>query len=218
MNTDPKERAGLLDGLPEATIRRLEEYAALLVSQNQKLNLISRNTEADVWERHILHAVSIAQRGFPPGSEVVDWGTGGGLPSIPLAILFPSVTFHAVDATGKKIRAVGEMIAAMKLKNIISWNGRAEVWPGQAHYSVSRATGPLVDLWKWHLRVALPLSVEGESFWQPGLLCLKGGDLTDEVASLRRRYRDVSVTTIDLSATLGPLYLDKFIVQVRPST
>lgn len=166
---------------------------------NRRINLISRESASQVQEQHLLHTLALTYRAFPAGCTVVDWGTGGGLPSIPLAICFPEVAVHAVDAVGKKIRAVQAMGRRLGLENLHPWQGRAEVWPGTTHYSVSRATAPLVDLWGWHVRVRrddVP-AYEG-AVWRPGLICLKGGDLSDEIDALHQRYPSVQVMTIPL--------------------
>jgi 16S rRNA (guanine527-N7)-methyltransferase len=196
---------------------RLAAYADLLRSFNEKINLISRETQSDILERHIRHVLALTTRAFPAGSSVVDWGTGGGLPSIPLAVCFPDVTFHAVDAVGKKVSAVQAMARKLGLKNLHAWHTRAEQWTGRAHYSVSRATAPMIDLWNWHVRARGPFWTEvGESFWQPGLICLKGGDLIEEMAQLQAAFPDTYVETMELSAIMNGInFQEKVLVQVR---
>lgn len=162
----------------EATLRRFEE---LLLEFNQNVNLISREDEDAVFDRHILHCLGLTWKAFPTGSVVVDWGTGGGLPAIPLAIAFPKVLFVGVDAVGKKAQAVRVMARRLGLENVVAWRGRAEAFDGRADYSVSRAAAALPVLWSWHRRVAVPSSDRADSgLWRRGLLCLKGGDLTQE--------------------------------------
>ena len=151
------------------------------------------------------------------GSEVlVDWGTGGGLPAIPLAIAFPDVTIHAVDAVGKKIQAVHTMALRLGLSNLHPWHGRAEAWPGAAIYSVARATAPLRDLWRWHIRARDPHEpTTQEHDWRPGLICLKGGALCTEINMLQQRYPSVHVETTPLEPMLGTSYFsEKYIVEV----
>ncbi|HEX7070225.1 MAG TPA: RsmG family class I SAM-dependent methyltransferase [Rhodothermales bacterium] len=162
---------------------RLDAYAGMLRSMNRKLNLVSRESELDISRIHIPHALSLAIRPFPVGAVIVDWGTGGGLPAIPLAICLPNVQIHAVDAIEKKIFAVRSMARRLDLPNLEAWAGDAMHWPGSATHSVSRATAPLAVLWKWHRRVATASS-ETPGAWRGGLLCLKGGDLSDEIAEL----------------------------------
>lgn len=116
----------------------------------------------------------------------MDWGTGGGLPAIPLAIACPKVTVFAVDSVGKKVRAVRTFARRLGLDNLFGWDGRAEKWTGTAHYSVSRATAPLADLWSWHRRVVEPFDDASADDWPQGLICLKGGDLSEEIQDLHK--------------------------------
>ena len=167
----------------EATLR---QYGDLLLEINRHINLISREDEDAVFEHHILHCLSLSAKAFPAGSVVVDWGSGGGLPAIPLAVMFPEALFIAVDAVAKKMQAVRAMARRLGLANVVAWHGRAEEFDGRADYSVSRATAPLADLWGWHRRVALARSAESNDagLWRRGLLCLKGGDLGAEKAEM----------------------------------
>jgi len=195
---------------------QLAAFQDQLLAFNRRFNLISRDAEAYVEERHLLHCLALTHRSFPSNSTVVDWGTGGGLPAVPLAISFPNVTFYAVDAVGKKIQAVQTMGRRLGLTNLHAWHGRAEEWPGRAHFSVSRATAPLLDLWRWHLhsciRETRPLN---EGAWRPGLICLKGGDLREEIEVLTQSYPEVDVATTSLQPLLGASYFaEKVIVEV----
>ena len=195
---------------------QLAAFEQQLLQFNRRFNLISRETEAAFAERHVVHSLALAHRRFPDGSVVVDWGTGGGLPAIPLAIAFPNVEIHAVDAVGKKIQAVRAIGRRLGLANLHPWQGRAEDWPGHAHFSVSRATAPLRDLWRWHARVrSTERPVDEEETWHPGLICLKGGYLTDEIDALRRAFPAVEVLTTPLQPLLRPSYFaEKVIVEV----
>ena len=164
---------------------RLEQFEEELVRLNGALNLISRATTDDVRCRHTLHCLALAAQAYPDGSTIVDWGTGGGLPAIPLAICFEGVSVVAVDATKRKVLAVKRMARLLGLSNLTAWAGRAEDWPGYAHYSVSRATAPLATLWAWHRRVATTEGFDASrNAWRPGLICLKGGNLKPEVDAL----------------------------------
>ena len=193
--------------LTEPQRDRLRHFRELAQHFNARLNLYSPASAEAFWQRHIVHSLALAERAFPAGSAVVDWGTGGGLPGIPLAILFPEVHFTLVDSVGKKVRAVQTMARRLGLGNVTAWNGRAEAWEGRAHYSVSRATSPLVVLWAWHERVAVPLDVASdERFWTPGLLCLKGGDIEPEIADLLERYPDLHVERTALEPLLHDAY------------
>ncbi len=183
---------------------------------NQKINLISREDEAHIGEQHVRHVLMLTRHGFPDGAVVVDWGTGGGLPALPLAICCPAVHVHAVDAVGKKVQAVRAMARRLGLGNLRAWHGRAEQWEGRAHYSVSRATAPLEALWRWHVRVAAPASVSAaKGTWQPGLLCLKGGDLREEISALKAAYPALHVERHVLALLEPGSFADKYIIEVR---
>ncbi|MBL7977318.1 MAG: 16S rRNA (guanine(527)-N(7))-methyltransferase RsmG [Bacteroidetes Order II. Incertae sedis bacterium] len=197
------------DFLSEQQRSLLKHYETLLIETNSRINLISRQMNpADCYERHILHCLSLTERPFPDQAEVVDFGTGGGLPGLVLAICFPKVHFHLIDSTGKKIRAVQEMSRTLGLDNVSAYALRAETWTGKAHYAVSRATAPLKDLWFWFNRVRIPFSAPVVA-WQPGLLCLKGGNLTEEVAQLRRRFPRILVRQTPLTEVLRRPYFEE---------
>lgn len=203
--------------LSDAQCEQLNQYEQLLRRFNQKINLISPDTEPHIRERHILHSLALTGRGVPPGSRIVDWGTGGGLPAIPLAISFPDIEVFAVDSVGKKVKAVRTMARRLGLDNLFAWDGRAERWTGSAHYSVSRATAPLADLWGWHCRVVDPeVPPSDRDVWAPGLICLKGGDLSSEIADLRAEYPHVGVEQHPLKPLLERAHFaKKWIVTVR---
>lgn len=195
---------------------QLETFERLLLRFNKRHNLISSRSEKRIHEEHTLHALTLSQNAFPAESRVVDWGTGGGLPALPLAIVFPEVQFVAVDAVRKKIFAVRSMARRLELGNVETWHGRAEEWPGRAQYSVSRAAASLAQLWWWHRRIALPLDEEApEDAWRPGLLCLKGGDLEDEEAALREEAPGVHVNRRDLFALIDrDFFREKYLLHV----
>jgi 16S rRNA (guanine527-N7)-methyltransferase len=189
----------------------LERYRLLLLEHNQRVNLIARTTDpGDVEERHIRHSLSIAVRGFASGSTVVDFGSGGGLPGLPLAVVFPDVRFVLVDSTRKKMHAAGEIIDELGLANVTAWWGRAEQWEGSAQYAVSRATAPLLDLWRWYERVeAPPVRDPGEGDWEPGILCLKGGDLSEEIRRLEKARPGLKIRRYELRPLLASSYFDE---------
>ena len=190
---------------------RLQAFERLLLGLNQKINLVSSGTAADFEERHVLHSLALAWRPFPAGSRVVDWGTGGGLPLIPLAICFPDVTFCGVDAVEKKLRAVDTMARRLSLNNVRTWHGRAEKWPGQANFAVSRAAASLTDLWRWSDRVLVPSEARPRDVgaWTSKLIALKGGDLREEIGGLEAAYPDVVVTYHPLRPLLGRAYFEE---------
>ncbi len=204
----------LRDGLGPVALERLRAYGELLAFYNRKVNLVSRETIGGLWEQHIRHTLALHARRFAPGSTVVDWGAGGGLPSIPLAIVQPDVQVVAVDAVEKKVQAIRAMARTLGLGNLEAWAGRAEQWPGKADYSVSRATAPLAALWAWHARAARPAEATDPDAWRPGLIALKGGNLVAEIAALRAAA-NVTVHRHPIAPT--PLLQQKYALEVYPA-
>ena len=198
-----------LADLSPAQRAQLAAFADELARVNRRVNLVSSATVAGIEERHLVHSLALAHRAFPDGATVVDLGTGGGLPAVPLAIRFPAVQFIAVDAVGKKIEAVRLFARRLGLGNLDVWAGRAERWDGRAHYAVSRATAPLADLWGWFARVRVPVGDVPAGCWPPGLVCLKGGDLTDEAAALHATFPGLAVERTPLGRLLGRAYFDE---------
>ena len=154
---------------------------------NAKINVISRKDVDSLYERHVLHSLSIAAwMDFTPGMEVIDIGTGGGFPGIPLAIFFPEVRFHLVDSVGKKLKVVEAVAEATGLENVTVQHTRAESIRGRSFdFAVSRAVAPLKDLWAW----SRPLLRNDRRMagFKNGLVCLKGGDLSQEISESRLR-------------------------------
>ena len=154
---------------------------------NAKINVISRKDVDSLYERHVLHSLSIAAwMDFTPGMEVIDIGTGGGFPGIPLAIFFPEVRFHLVDSVGKKLKVVEAVAEATGLENVTVQHTRAESIRGRTFdFAVSRAVAPLKDLWAW----SRPLLRNDRRMagFKNGLVCLKGGDLSQEISESRLR-------------------------------
>lgn len=204
----------LESGLNPYQNNQLAELEHLALRLNQRLNLYSEQSAQQFHERHILHSLLLATRPFPATTDVVDWGTGGGMPGLPLAIAFPDTTFHLVDSVGKKIKAVETMVRRLKLPNVRLYHSRAQDWKGQANYSVSRATAPLVTLWEWHNLHYSPIPPLS-NFWKPGLVCLKGGDLKREIAALEDTYPDTVVAQHPIQPLLDtPYFEDKVIISV----
>lgn len=163
--------------------QRFAALDALYHDWNAKINVISRKDIDNLYEHHVLHSLGIAQViRFKPGTEVMDLGTGGGFPGIPLAILFPEAHFHLVDSVGKKIRVCQEIINALGLTNVTTQWGRAEEVKDKYHFVVSRAVMPLVDLVKI---VRGKISREQFNGLPNGLICLKGGELEHETLPLK---------------------------------
>lgn len=208
------EAAGVACSAEQA--EQLAAYAADVLRLNDKLNLIARTDVQHVVERHIVHCASLACRAFPDGAQVVDWGCGGGFPLVPLAVLRPEAAYTGVDAVEKKVLAVRSMARSLGLMNVTTWHGRAEQFDARRTHSVSRATAPLETLWRWHVgasgagAAALP-SEDGQ--WPSGLICLKGGDLSDEIAVLLARFSHLNVDVGPVGLD-DPYFADKHVVTV----
>lgn len=147
---------------------------------NNMINVISRKDIDELYERHVLHSLAIAATCyFDDGAQIVDIGTGGGFPGIPLAIFFPNVEFLLVDSIGKKIKVVNEVSQAIGLKNVTAIHSRVEEVKGRKFdYAVTRAVAPLKDLWRW-INPLLRVGQKSEDL-PNGLICLKGGNLKQE--------------------------------------
>lgn len=185
----------------ETQLNQLEQLDALYKDWNQKINVISRKDEDGLYEKHVLHSLSIAAVfNFRPGSQVVDLGTGGGFPGIPLAIFFPETQFHLVDSIGKKIKVAQAVAEAIGLKNLTAQHSRIEeIKNRKFDVVVSRAVAPLKDLWQWSrpLLKKQPAVAPGTELAAPsGLICLKGGDLAQEISESGCRPRVVDIHQI----------------------
>lgn len=171
---------------PNITEQQREHFAALDAlyrDWNSKINVISRKDIDNLYEHHILHSLGIAQLiSFKPGTKVMDLGTGGGFPGIPLAIMFPEVHFHLVDSIGKKIRVCDEVRTALGLKNVTTEWTRGENLKEKYDFVVSRAVMPLTDLVKL---IRKNVAKESHNAMPNGLICLKGGELEHEVLPMK---------------------------------
>jgi 16S rRNA (guanine527-N7)-methyltransferase len=165
--------------LSETQIEQFSKLYELYSFWNAQINVISRKDIDELYERHILHSLAIAKFcTFQPGENVLDVGTGGGFPGIPLAILFPETHFHLVDSIGKKIKVVTEISKALGLKNVKATHARAEQVTDKYHFIVSRAVTRLIDFYPW---IRGKFAKENKNAIQNGILYLKGGDLTEEI-------------------------------------
>ena len=178
----------ILKYFPDLTETQREQFAALYdlyTDWNSKINVISRKDITNLYEHHVLHSLGIAKyTQFAPGTTIMDLGTGGGFPGIPLAILFPEVKFHLVDSIGKKVRVASEIATAIGLKNVTFRHCRAEEEKQKFDYVVSRAVTDMKTLKGW----ALPKLRGGQKGSLPnGMLILKGGDLAEELGEARLR-------------------------------
>lgn len=182
------------------TAQQLQQFAALEAlynDWNSKINVISRKDIEGLYEKHVLHSLAIAAAfELPAGSTVIDIGTGGGFPGIPLAIYFPEVTFHLVDSIGKKLKVVESIAGELNLTNITVQHTRAEeIKNRKFDFAVSRAVAPLGELWKW-AKPLLKRSLQEDAKLQPGLICLKGGDLSKEIQESGCRPRLMEIREI----------------------
>lgn len=171
------------NNLTEHQVEQFAQLEALYNDWNAKINVISRKDIQNLYEHHVLHSLGIAKVvNFKDGTTVMDLGTGGGFPGIPLAILFPNVQFHLVDSIGKKVRVANEVATAIGLKNVKFSHARAEEIKEQYDFVVTRAVMPMVDL----MKVARKnIHKEQHNAVPNGILALKGGELNSEIASMR---------------------------------
>ena len=151
---------------------------------NSKINVISRKDIDQLYSNHVLHSLAIAAAfTFPPGSKIIDIGTGGGFPGIPLAIFFPEVEFLLADSINKKLKVVAGVADEIGLKNVVTRHTRVEdIKDRKFDYVVSRAVAPLGDLWRWSKPLLAKRPSDGEHP-ASGLICLKGGDLAAEISA-----------------------------------
>jgi 16S rRNA (guanine527-N7)-methyltransferase len=193
-------------------LQQLTALEELYKDWNNKINVISRKDIDSLYEKHVLHCLSIAAAfEFENGMEIIDIGTGGGFPGIPLAIFFPEVQFHLVDSIGKKLKVVEAVRDAIGLLNVTTQHIRAgDIKNRKFDTAISRAVAPLKELWTWSKpllrknRIAKPLEagfpgVESAQTGLPvphGLICLKGGDLSLEIAESGSRPRMMEINSI----------------------
>jgi 16S rRNA (guanine527-N7)-methyltransferase len=174
-------------GLTARQQEQLSQLYPLYKEWNARINVISRKDIDGLYERHVLHSLGIARViHFTPGTRVVDIGTGGGFPGIPLAILFPEVEFHLVDSIGKKIRVVREVAGAIQLQNVIAAQKRAETLDGKYDFAVSRAVTALPEFVSW---VRPLIARTNNNDIRNGILYLKGGDLREELTTVPMKSR-----------------------------
>ncbi len=165
--------------LTETQIIQFLQLKELYQDWNLKINVVSRKDIDELYLRHVLHSLGIAKvQKFLPGSKVLDVGTGGGFPGIPLAILFPETQFHLVDSIGKKIKVVEEVVEGLGLQNVKATNARVETINDQYDFIVSRAVAQMETFVRW---VKFSVAKKSRHELKNGILYLKGGDLNEEL-------------------------------------
>ena len=178
----------ILKYFPDLTEEQRKQFAALYdlyIDWNSKINVISRKDIENLYEHHVLHSLGIAKIiEFRHGTSIMDLGTGGGFPGIPLAILFPETKFHLVDSIGKKVRVATEVANAIGLKNVTFRHARAEEEKQLFDFVVSRAVMPLADLIKI---IKKNISSKQQNALPNGLICLKGGELEHETMPFKHK-------------------------------
>jgi 16S rRNA (guanine527-N7)-methyltransferase len=207
------------------TPQQLEQFSALeglYKEWNEKINVISRKDIDSLYLKHVLHSLSIAAIfDFRPGMQVIDIGAGGGFPSVPLAIFFPDTHFHAVDSINKKLTVIKEVAAGAGIKNITTRHARAEsITDKKFDAAVSRAVAPLKELLQWSKHLIRKPSDVMKSFGTPsdeaailptGLICLKGGDLANEISESGKRPNNWVIEEIFPE----PFFHEKYVLQVK---
>jgi 16S rRNA (guanine527-N7)-methyltransferase len=196
-----------------AQLHQLSMLEELYTEWNSKINVISRKDIDQIYLHHVLHSLSIAAIApFEPGTKIIDIGCGGGFPGVPLAIFFPDVKFHLVDSIGKKLKVVEAVCEGAGIRNVTIQHTRAEdIRNRQFDFAISRAVAPLKDLLKW----SMPLLKKGvtgkeENAIRNGLICLKGGDLAQEIFESGARPNMMQISKI----FQHPYFEEKFILHV----
>jgi 16S rRNA (guanine527-N7)-methyltransferase len=180
---------------PDLSEKQKNQFAALLElyrDWNEKINVVSRKDIDNLYVNHVLHSLGIAKvMEFKKGADILDVGTGGGFPGIPLAILFPETDFHLVDSIGKKITVVQAVAGALGLTNVRAQQIRAEEVKGEYDFIISRAVTRIKEFHSWIHKKAKKASAHA---LPNGILYLKGGDLADELGELKKQYKLYDLT------------------------
>ncbi len=187
---------------------QMEMLRPLYCKWNSKINVISRKDIENIYSHHVLHSLAIAKETrFTHGSRILDFGTGGGFPGIPLAIMFPDCHFKLIDRTGKKIKVVNEVACSLGLKNIEAEQISGEEEKGKYDFVVSRAVMPLPDLMKI---IKKNISDKQRNAIANGLLCLKGGNIDSEI----HNYRHISQITDISKIFRGEWFKNKYVIYI----
>ena len=197
--------------LSDLQYKQLKALGELYSDWNAKINVISRKDMEHFYERHVLHSLAIAKViQFKPDTQILDVGTGGGFPGLPLAILFPEVSFHLVDSIGKKIKVVQEVSNAIELRNLSAEHARAEQVSGQFDFVVSRAVTRLAEFYPW---VQNKFNKKSFNDLDNGILYLKGLDLMEEFDQLKKPYQLFSLKdyyTVEWFESKGLVFVPRF--------
>jgi 16S rRNA (guanine527-N7)-methyltransferase len=199
---------------PNLSEKQLDQFARLeplYHEWNEKINVISRKDIANLYKHHVLHSLAIAKFiSFKENTKILDLGTGGGFPGIPLAIYFSDCQFHLVDATKKKLLVVDDIAATINLKNIKTTHCRAEDLKDKYDFVISRAVAPVVDLFHWSKAL---ISSQHKNYIPNGLLCLKGGNIKKELKALgKKQYYEVKPIEKYFN---DPYFEEKFVVYIQ---
>jgi 16S rRNA (guanine527-N7)-methyltransferase len=197
MEKTPEKLELIIKYFADFTPVQLQQFGALSAlyeEWNSQINVISRKDIDSLYEKHVLHSLCIAAAfDCAAGIELLDLGTGGGFPGIPLAIFFPEVKFHLADSIGKKLKVVDAIVAALDLKNVTTQHTRAEDIKNRKFDAVvSRAVAPLADLWRWSKPLLKKRNTANGNTIN-GLICLKGGDLAQEIVESSCRPRIIEI-------------------------
>jgi 16S rRNA (guanine527-N7)-methyltransferase len=180
----------VLKYFPQLSQNQIQQFSSLkkiYAEWNEKINVISRKDIDNLYERHVLHSLSIAKFiQFRNATKIMDLGTGGGFPGVPLAIFFPDCRFHLVDSIGKKLKIVEAVKDEVGLKNVFTFHSRAEELKFQYDFIVSRAVAPLAELLQWTKGKYLSKDL---NTYSNGLICLKGGDIDAELSTVKRAQK-----------------------------
>ena len=188
-----KEILHYFPNLSQEQVIQFERLKDLYEEWNQQINVISRKDTENFYERHVLHSLGLAKIiRFQKTSEILDVGTGGGFPGIPMAIMFPDVKFTLVDSIGKKIKVVNEISAALGLKNVTGLHLRAEDVKGNFDFVISRAVTQMPIFINY---VRNKIKKERNNKLKNGILYLKGGDLKEEMKSVKYRYKEYNLSS-----------------------
>jgi len=198
--------------LTDKNYLKLEELGQLLGEYNQKVNVISRKDIDNVFQHHILHSLTILKWfDFKPSTSILDLGTGGGLPGLPIAIIKSDCFFHLIDARRKKLEIVEEIVSHLKLKNVKITHTRSEDLQTKYHFVISRAVTNLPNLWQLSMNL-INNKIHLNSY-PNGLICLKGGNLQPEIKTLPK---GIYIETNKITSKIKePYFEDKYVVYVQ---